>query len=183
MGGIWESAVKSMKKHLRIVLGKQMITYEDMTTILTQIEACLNSRPLCALSSSTDSCEALTPGHFVIGQPLNLVPEPGVALLPENRLDKYQRIRKVVEDLWDRFKTEYVSSLQSRNKWQASVENVKVTDLVLVKNDCTPPAYWELARVTAVHPDRSGVVRNVTLQRGQTTYQRPIHKLVVLPSN
>ncbi|KXJ73401.1 hypothetical protein RP20_CCG015942 [Aedes albopictus] len=172
-----------MKKHLRIVLGKQTVTYEDMTTILAQIEACLNSRPLCALSSSIDSCEALTPGHYVIGQPLNLVPEPRVTDIPENRLDKYQRLRRVVEDLWDRFKTEYVTSLQTRNKWQASEENLKVADLVLVKNDSAPPAYWELARVTALHPDRSGVVRNVTLQRGQTTYQRPVHKLVVLPAN
>ncbi|XP_038106683.1 uncharacterized protein LOC119766295 [Culex quinquefasciatus] len=61
MGGLWEAAVKSAKTHLRKVLGNESATYEELYTILTQIEACLNSRPLCALSNSPDSCEALTP--------------------------------------------------------------------------------------------------------------------------
>lgn len=183
MGGIWEGAVKSMKKHLRVVLGTAVLNFEELSTLLTQIEACLNSRPLCALSSSVDSCEALTPGHFIIGQPLNLVPEPGVSDVPTNRLDRYRQLRKMTEDFWERFRTEYIATLQPRTKWQKIGDNLRIGDLVLVKNDNTPPAHWELARVVATHPDRSGIVRNVSLQRGETIYQRPIHKLVVLPTD
>jgi len=49
-GGLWEAAVKSMKHHLRRTLGSQLATYEELCTLLAEIEACLNSRPLCALS-------------------------------------------------------------------------------------------------------------------------------------
>ena len=40
-----------------------------MITILSQIEAVLNSRPLCAIDSESD-IDILTPGHFLIGCPI-----------------------------------------------------------------------------------------------------------------
>ncbi|XP_029164173.1 uncharacterized protein LOC114935495 [Nylanderia fulva] len=66
-GGLWEAAVKSTKFHLRRVIGDTTLTFEELNTLLTQIEACLNSRPLQALSDDPDDTSALTPGHFIIG--------------------------------------------------------------------------------------------------------------------
>ena len=57
-GGLWEAAVKSFKLHLRRVVGEARLTYEELTTILAQIEACLNSRPLTPLPEPSDSLEA-----------------------------------------------------------------------------------------------------------------------------
>ena len=66
-GGIWESAVKGVKNHLKRVVSPVKLTFEEFTTVLTQIEACLNSRPLTPVSSPDDDCIlALTPGHFLI---------------------------------------------------------------------------------------------------------------------
>lgn len=53
-GGLWEAAVKSMKHHIRRVLGDSTLTYEKMSTLLAQIEACLNSRPLQALADDPE---------------------------------------------------------------------------------------------------------------------------------
>jgi len=74
-GGLWEAAVKSMKTHLRKVVGSVKLTFEEMSTLLTQVEACLNSRPLVPLPNDDDGIEALTPGHFLIGQPLQALPD------------------------------------------------------------------------------------------------------------
>ena len=74
-GGIWEAAVKSMKVHLRRILGEVKLTYEELSTLLAQIEASLNSRPLAPLANDDDGIEALTPGHFLIGRPLQALPD------------------------------------------------------------------------------------------------------------
>ena len=60
-GGIWESAVKSAKT----VVSPVKLTFEEFTTMLTQIKACLNIRPLTPVNlPDDDGIAALTPGHF-----------------------------------------------------------------------------------------------------------------------
>ncbi|XP_062703957.1 uncharacterized protein LOC134286361 [Aedes albopictus] len=180
-GGIWEAAVKSAKELLRPILGDEKLTHEELSTVLCQVEACLNSRPLCPMSSSPDSLEALTPGHFLVGQPLNLLPEPDVTHLKMNQLDRWQRVQRYTEEFWRRWRDEYIATLQPRGKWKTKQENLKPGHLVLVKNDNSPPSAWEMARIVAVHPDQQGLVRNVTLRRGKSEYQRSVQKLCPLP--
>ena len=74
-GGLWEAAVKSFKLHLHRVVGNVRLTFEELATVLSQIEACLNNRPLVALPQDDDGIEALTPGHFLIGRPLEALPD------------------------------------------------------------------------------------------------------------
>ncbi|XP_028044710.1 uncharacterized protein LOC105836178 [Monomorium pharaonis] len=60
-GGLWEAGVRSVKHHLRRVVGSHTLTFEEFSTLLCNIEACFNSRPLAPL---TDDYEPLTPSHF-----------------------------------------------------------------------------------------------------------------------
>ena len=87
-GGLWEAAVKSMKHHLRRTLGSQIATYEELCTLLTEIEACLNSRPLCALSSDPQFSAYLSPEHFLIGDPLVQLPAVDLTNVKSNRLSR-----------------------------------------------------------------------------------------------
>ena len=51
-GGLWESAIKRAKQHLRKVMGNKILSFEELTTLFCQIELILNSRPICPLSRS-----------------------------------------------------------------------------------------------------------------------------------
>ncbi|CAK1586448.1 unnamed protein product [Parnassius mnemosyne] len=74
-GGLWEAAIKSAKHHLRRIINNSTLTFEEMSTVLSQIEACLNSRPLSQASGDPDDPAPLTPGHFLIGQSLVVAPD------------------------------------------------------------------------------------------------------------
>lgn len=83
-GGKWEAAVKSTKFHLLRMIRNSTLTYEE----LTQIEAVLNSRPLCPLTDDSEDITALIPGHFLIGKALTAVPEPSFIDQPTSRLHR-----------------------------------------------------------------------------------------------
>lgn len=69
-GGLWEAGVKSMKHHLRRMCGESVHTFQEYSTMLAEIEACLNSRPLCPVSNDPSDLSVLTPAHFLIGDNL-----------------------------------------------------------------------------------------------------------------
>lgn len=93
-GEIWEAAVKSTKHHLRRVIGNATLTYKEIATLLLQVEACLNSRPLQALTDDPENFAALTPGHF-LGSALNAVPEPSLAEKPTSHLSRWQLLQRM----------------------------------------------------------------------------------------
>ncbi|GFX12004.1 integrase catalytic domain-containing protein [Trichonephila clavipes] len=76
-GGLWEAGVKSIKYHLKRVIGNTNLTFDEFSTLLTQVEAILNSRPLVSLEcdNDPDSLNILTPSHFLIGEVITSSPE------------------------------------------------------------------------------------------------------------
>lgn len=180
-GGIWEAAVKSMKYHLKRVIGEQKLTYEEFSTLLTQVEACLNSRPLIALTEDTDDLECvLTPGHFLVGEHLTALPEESYEKEVTLKT-RWQLVQKMVQHFWKRWSSEYLHNLQTRSKWHKEQPNMKENDIVLIKEDYLAPSRWAMARVTQVHPGNDNLVRVVSLKTKHGTLKRPITKLIKLP--
>jgi hypothetical protein len=133
LGGLWEAAVKSTKVHLSRIVGNVKLTFEEMTTVLTQIEACLNSRPLASLPRDDDGVEALTPGHFLIGRPLEALPDAAFSYRSVSLLRRWHLCQSLVRHFWKRWSTEYLVTLQKLTKWQHPSKNVAVGDIVLLR--------------------------------------------------
>lgn len=180
-GGLWEAAIKSTKTHLKKVVGAQIYTIEEMTTLVIRIEGVLNSRPLQSLSSDPNDLEALTPGHFLIGQPLLAIPDENVIDVPINRLRRWQLIRQALQSFWRRWSHEYLQTLQGRKKWFKQTENLAVGDLVVVHTPNHPPMSWQLGRISEVHPGPDGVIRVVTIRTADGLLKRPVVKVTKLP--
>ncbi|XP_043263587.1 uncharacterized protein LOC122403866 [Colletes gigas] len=181
-GGLWERAIKSVKTHLKIVIGTQQLTYEELYTILAQIEACLNSRPLHPLSNDPNDLTPLTPGHFLIGEPLNALPQPDLLHLNQNRLNRYQLIQQMTQHFWKRWQRDYLTELQQRCKWKTDSPNaISEGMMVLIRDDNLPPLRWKLGRITELHKGTDGVVRVASVKTSDGIIKRPIVKLCFLP--
>jgi len=165
-----------MKFHLRRTLGSQVATYEELCTLLAEIEASLNSRPLCALSHDPFNPTYLSPGHFLIGEPLTQLPSADFPNVKCNRLSRWQTYQQQFQQFWQRWSTDYLLILQQRQRWQRTFPNLRPGDLVLLREDNTVPLHWPTAVITDIHPRKEGIVRVVTIRTPKGVFKRPIVK-------
>lgn len=180
-GGLWEAGVKATKFHLKRVLGNSHCTWEEMVTILCQIEAILNSRPLSPLSTDPLDPSPLTPAHFLVGRPVSTILSPDLTHLNENRLSRYQRLEQLRQLFWRRWYKEYISGLQQRTKWRTSNGELQVGTLVLIKDDKLPPLNWQLGRVIKLFPGKDNISRVCEIYTTNGTIRRDFSKICPLP--
>ena len=180
-GGIYESGIKSMKHHLKRLMGDRCFTFEQFQTVLCKIEAVLNSRPLTPMSDDPNDLQALTPGHFLIGRPLVAKPERN--LLPANtsRLNKWEQVQQVQQQFWQKWYQDYLQTLQTRPKNFQEKVDFAINDMVIVKDSNLPPQKWVLGRIIKLFPDKSRVVRNVRVRTPTGEKDRHVKYLCLLP--
>ena len=180
MGGAMESMVKITKKALQVVTRDRIFTEEVITTLLTEIESIVNSRPLTPVSDDIEDYEALTPNHFLIGRASNY---NNFLKCSENNLTSRQKWKAVqaAKTMYEkRWLKEYLPTLTTRSKWLSPQRNFKVGDLVIIRDKEFNHKKWNLARVTEVTPSIDGTVRVVKIKTSEGEYTRPAASLCLL---
>ena len=136
----------------------------------------LNSRPLLPISSHpNDGIEVLTPGHFLVGRPLQALPEANVLDQSPPLLKRWMLCQAITQHGGPDG-----PQLQRSNKWKTPRRDLQVGDVVLVKEDSLISTHWPLARITATFPGLDGHVRVVTIKTASSSYKRPTTKIVLL---
>ncbi|KXJ76130.1 hypothetical protein RP20_CCG010287 [Aedes albopictus] len=181
-GGIWEAGVKSLKYHMKRIIGETRLTTEEMNTFLAQTEAILNSRPLSAMSEDPSDMGILTPSHFLIGRSAVAIPEPSYATEKVSRLSRWQHIQFMQQHFWNRWSKEYLHHLQTRQKWHGEVKRFDIGALVLLVDENVPPQQWRRGRIVATHPGNDEAVRVVTVRTATGEFKRAVTKIALLPS-
>ncbi|GBM01529.1 hypothetical protein AVEN_202404-1 [Araneus ventricosus] len=177
-GGLWEANIKSMKNILLKVAKTTVLNFEELTTLVTQIEAILNSRPLCPLSVDPTDLQPLTPGHFLVGSSLLSFPEQNTAV--GSLSSRWNLLQDLKAKFWSRWSLEYLSELQPRKKWRSPQPNLQEGQLVILKEG-NKPLQWNLARINNVIPGEDGLVRVVEVKTAAGVFRRAISKVVPLP--
>ncbi|UYV61823.1 hypothetical protein LAZ67_1006728 [Cordylochernes scorpioides] len=154
--GLWEAGIECFGYHFRRIIGEALLTYEEFLTLIVQIEACLNSRPLRPISGDPGDLAVLTPAHFLQTSSSYCVPEED--LLSVQLLPRWKMVQRMVQHLWRQWSTDCIHNLQQRHKWRTPRPNVATGSLVLVREEHVPPAKWIIGRVVENHPGKDGLV-------------------------
>lgn len=178
--GLAEATVKMAKAAMKKVLGESTLTFEELSTFLAQVEAALNSRPLCAVSTDADDDIVLTPGHFLIGRPILAVPGPN-ELHEMSNGNRWHLVQQLATHFWRRWSREYLHQLQQRQKWATPTRDIEVGDVVLVHDETLVSNRWRIGRVTHTHPGADGHVRVVSVKTSNGSLKRSIVRVSVLP--
>ncbi|XP_053623554.1 uncharacterized protein LOC128682758 [Plodia interpunctella] len=182
LGGLWESNVKSSKYLLKRIVGNSTFTFEELSTLFTQIESILNSRPLIPLSSDPSDLSPLTPGHFLVGRPLTSLPEPPCENIKGGHHNRYKLIETCRQQFWNRWSKEYLAEMQQRNKNKIRNRELKVGDMVVFKEPL-PPLKWRMGRVCRLYPGTDKVCRVADFITQRGIERRALNRVCLLPTD
>ncbi|XP_058827180.1 uncharacterized protein LOC131687146 [Topomyia yanbarensis] len=180
-GGLWEAGVKVAKSLLNKLGGDSRFTFEELSTVLSQVAACMNSRPITPLSNDPNEPQPLTPAHFLIGRTLNAVPEINQLERQIGSLNRWQYVQRVTQEFRVRWQNEYVLLLQRMVKWQHTTPNVTVGEFVLLIADNEKAKQWPIGRVVDTFPGPDGRIRVVAVKTTNGISRRDVRRIRRIP--
>ncbi|XP_037942447.1 uncharacterized protein LOC119675325 [Teleopsis dalmanni] len=179
-GGLWEAAVKFAKYLLVKNVSTASLTYQELETVVIEVEAVLNSQPLIPSSSDANDLNAITPGHFLIGKEITSRFDVHARDSKEKLLKRWQLVSELKHSFWQRWTKEYLSELQQRHKWKGPITNIQTNTMVILKEDNVPVLQWPLGRIIKVYKGEDGLVGVCDIQTKKGVFKRPVHRLAPL---
>lgn len=192
-GGIFERMIQTAKRCLRKTIGRACLIYEELLTIVIEVEMTLNSRPLSYITSD-DLEEPLTPSHLLCShRVLSLVSGKGgtqdCSATRNDLTRRMQYLSKILTDFWKRWQSEYLLELRDMHRHFRTARGVDsdicIGDVVIIHDENLPRGLWRLGTVEelmigADSNVRSAVVRITSRSRGPHSIKRPIQRLYPL---
>ncbi len=180
-GGTWEREIKSVKTALYTVMGVQPVSEEVLYTVLLEVEAILNAKPLGYTSSSVADLDAVTPNVLLMGRLDGALPSVVYPKCEGLSKRRWRHGQVIADHFWARFIRCYLPTLQCRQKWHSTPADLSVDAVVLVIDPQFPRALWPVGRVIRVHQSADGHVRSADIQVKDKVYTRPVARLITLP--
>ena len=163
------------------VIGGGVLTWDELSEVLLDVETQINRRPLSYVEDDVE-LPILTPSSFMF-QRTNQIPKQDTWRIEDQDLRKRAKYLKTCkENLWKRWKREYLTALRERHNLthKEAKFRPKVGDVVIIKTDNKNRGTWPLAIVSAIYPGRDGIIRAVELKTTHGTIERPVQHLYPL---
>jgi hypothetical protein len=184
--GCSEALIKSVKRALKVTIGSQVFSFSEMQTILFETANLINDRPIGRHPTSIEDGAYLSPNDLILGNSTNKMPDSCYERV-SSKYNRYRLVQKVINSFWKRWTQDYFPSLLVHQKWHTANRNVRIGDVVLIKDSNLIRGKWRLGRIIRADPSlRDGYVRSVEISyknpdnKNFLTITRPVQKIIVL---
>ena len=170
--GCVESLVKSLKKSIKIAVGSQILSFPELQTVPYEAANLVNERPIGMHSNQIEGETYLCPNDLLLGRASNRVPS-GPFSENYNSKQRYLFVQSVVNSFWKRWTQDYFPSLLVRQKWHCQKRNIRVGDVVLIKDLNVVRGEWRLGEVVKTYySENNKIVRTVNIRYKIPTRKR-----------
>lgn len=160
MGGSWERLIGVARRILdgMLIQKPTRLTHEVLATLMAEVMAIINARPLVPVSTDPEAPEILTPA-LLLTQKRDAVSAPaGNFDTADLHLKQWKQVQCLADTFWKRWRREYLSTLQNRKKWLDERPNVNIGDVVLLKESQAPRNNWPVGLVVKTFPSEDKMV-------------------------
>ena len=178
---------KGAMKSLLQELGSNVVTLNELNTILMEAANLINSRPIGVKPNKDTDSGFLTPNSLLLGRNSDVIdsgPFESRDMFDQGSKvdqDRFKLVQKIINQFWTVWIKNYFPSLLVRKKWHHKQRNIQVGDICFLQDSNQIRGDFRKCRVSAVYPDKEGVVRNVEVLAvpKQDGFELIIHKPLV----
>jgi hypothetical protein len=173
-GGLYERLIKEIKATLYKTLGKSHLLFNQLETVILDIERHLNNRPLTYVESSQEEQQILTPNTILWGQNSYALGE-----LNEQEDDEVSRLHKRLtlarQHAWSRWQREYIHGLMEYHRVNKNTSPVpQIGEIVLIVGEEKNRGRWMKGKVLKYVKGKDGVIRGVIVLHKGNYLERPV---------
>ena len=176
-GGPWERLIGMSKRLFFNIAGSRKLQEDSFSTLICQVEALLNSRPLTSVSSDVES---LTPGQFSTGMTTGQPSDSTISSNDRGTGRLLNNFNSIMNEFWTRLLKEYLPTLRQRRKWHSTVDGIEVGDMVWIIEKSKPRGIWPVGRVQKVIKGKDNVVRSCLVKTSRGDFVKPAIKLSLI---
>ena len=179
-GGWWERLVRTVKSSLRKTLGKSVLSKVELETLLLEVEACVNSRPLTFVSDDVDGSQPLTPSHFLSGKAAGVrvpVVDDSAEVSASSLTEREVQRQNLLAQFWNVWQADYLRNLPHSVRKFKSRGRLQIGSVVLIREDNVPRLRWLMGVVEQLYPGCDGVVRAADVKTAHGVRRRPVQRL------
>lgn len=186
-GGVYERLIGLVKHCLKRTIDKHILNEGQLRTIVKEIEAVLNCRPLTSVGKDIE--HILTPADFLrVGGPLMLEEANEKGEIPQGTVSKedliqgWKKGQHVLNEFRHMFINQYLPTLRERYNKEPKNMRIKlpeVGDVVQIKDE-GPRVKWKVGKITELIQSNDMEVRAAKVEVGKKVYTRSVVHLYPL---
>ena len=167
-GEFWKQMVQVVKRSLRKILSKLKLTYEELLTVISEIESVVNSRPLCYVYDNSIE-EVITPSHLLLDRRVLTRLDSD---FNENNMDcnalsrRLHYLQTLIVHYWNRWRPKHLSELRERHKLTNVIPDrqIKLNEVVIIEETHVPRSRWKIGQVEEFITSKDGFNRRCKLR-------------------